>query len=209
MRGYPITLNLEGRTVLVVGLGRVGKRKVQALREAGARVVGVDPVAESLDLEGLYGIDILSESYRAQQLHGVSLVIAAAPADVNRQVVADARERGLWVCSASDPDAGDFTVPAVWRSGPLVLSVSTSGASPALARLLRDQAAAALGPAAVGLAEVLAELRPLVLARLADPLARRRVFEHWADPRWRALWTQQGPEAVRRALVELIEQEQF
>jgi hypothetical protein len=57
-----------------------------------------------------------------------------------------------------------------------------------------------LGPAAGGFAALLAELRPLVLARLADPDARRRVLTSWADPRWLDLWQSDGPEAVRTAL---------
>lgn len=207
MRGYSINLNLNGRTVLVVGLGRVGRRKARTLREAGARVIGVDPAAGSLDPDAVSGIELVAESYSSQHLQGVCLVIAAGPAEINRQVVADARRMGVWVCSSSEPEEGDFTVPAVWTSGPLVVAVSTSGASPALARVLRDQAAAALGPAAAGLTELLAELRPLVLERLADPLARRRVFEKWAEPRWLSLWTEQGPDAVRQALERLIEAE--
>jgi siroheme synthase-like protein len=134
-------------------------------------------------------------------------VIAAGPEEVNRKVVEDARRLGAWVSSASDPEAGDFTLPAVWRSGPLLLTVSTSGASPALARALRDRLAEALGPAPAGLAEILAELRPLVLERVADPSARRRIFRDWAHPRWLSLWLEQGPDAVRQALRQRIEDE--
>ena len=88
-------------------------------------------------------------------------------------------------------------MPAVWREGGLTLTVATAGASPALAAALRDRAAAALGPAAAGLAATLAELRPVVLARLADPEARRRVLADWADPRWLDLFAAGGPDAVR------------
>jgi siroheme synthase-like protein len=208
MSAYPIELNLKGRTVLVVGLGPVGRRKAAALASMGAHVIGVDPTGRDLDPKLITGIEVLSEPYSLEQLEGVSLVIAAGPPEVNHQVVADARKYGVWVCSTSDPEEGDFTVPAVWRSGPLVLTVSTSGASPALAAALRDQAAAALGPAAAGLAALLTELRPLVLKRLPDPEARRRVFSEWANPHWRSLWEEQGPDAVRQALRQRIETEQ-
>ncbi len=207
MSTYPIELKLTGRTVLVVGLGPVGRRKAEALGATGARVVGVDPAAGSLDRSLGRGIEVLSEPYRAELLHGVSLAVAAGPPEVNHQVVADARRAGVWVCSTSDPDAGDFTIPAVWKSGPLTLTVSTSGASPALAAALRDQAAAALGPAAAGLTALVAELRPIVLERLSNPLARRRVMREWAHPRWLSLWIDQGPDAVRQALWQRIEDE--
>jgi siroheme synthase (precorrin-2 oxidase/ferrochelatase) len=82
----------------------------------------------------------------------------------------------------------------------LTLTVSTSGASPALATALRDRAARALGPSAGSLAAILAELRPEVLARVADPVARRRMLAEAADPRWLDLHETEGAEATRRAL---------
>jgi siroheme synthase-like protein len=215
MPSYPIELDLRGRTVLVVGWGAVGRRKAAALAEAGARVIGVDPAVESMTPgTGAGIIEMRAEPYCAAHLKGVSLAFAAATAAVNRRVVADARRRRIWVCSATDPGAGDFTVPAVWREGPLTLTVATGGASPALAVALRDRAVQALGPAAAGLAALLAELRGTVRTRLATapPAARRRLLASWADPRWLELWTRTGPEAVRQALVrtldEAVEQQQ-
>ncbi len=203
MTGYPLELDLNGRTALVVGLGAVGLRKASGLRAAGARVVGVDPAAVPARLPP--EIEVLAEPYEAAHLRGVSLAFAAATPEVNRLVVLDARAAGVWVNSASMPESGDFLVPALWRDGPLTLSVSTSGASPALAALLRDRAAAALGPAAAGLATLLAELRPLAMARVADPSARRKLLADWADPLMLDLWDAEGPEAVRRRLLEMFE----
>jgi precorrin-2 dehydrogenase / sirohydrochlorin ferrochelatase len=213
MPSYPIELDLGGRTALVVGLGSVGWRKAAGLAAAGARVVGVDPdpdpepepASTAVAAAARERIEVRAEPYDAAHLEGVSLAFAAATAAVNRRVVADARRAGVWVCSASEPGAGDFTVPAVWRDGPLTLTVATAGASPALAVALRDRAARALGPAAAGLAGLLAELRPEVLARLGDPAARHRLLADWADPRWLDLWQADGPEAVRRALVQALD----
>lgn len=203
MAGYPIELDLHGMTALVVGLGPVGRRKVAGLVEAGARVVGVDPNATPGG--ALAGVEVRAEPYAPAHLDGVRLAWAAATVEVNRRVVADAKRAGIWVGSASDPRAGDVSIPAVWRDGPLTLTVSTSGASPALAAALRDRAAEALGPAAAGFAALLAELRPRVLALRDDPEARRRVLADWADPRWLVLWQSQGPEEVRRQLIEQME----
>jgi len=207
MTGYPIELDLRGRAVLVVGLGAVGRRKAAGLAAAGARVIGVDPAAGVVDTLGAdIPIEVRAEPYAAAHLDGACLAFASATAAVNRRVVADAKRAGVWVCSASDPGAGDFNVPSVWREGPLTLTVATGGASPALARALRDRAVRALGPAAAGLAALLATLRPEVLARLgASPEARRRVLADWADPRWLDLWLSDGPEAVRRALVRALD----
>jgi precorrin-2 dehydrogenase / sirohydrochlorin ferrochelatase len=212
MPGYPIELDLRGRSVLVVGLGRVGCRKAAGLLTAGARVVGVDPkAADGQHLATIpEGVDVRAEPYRAGHLRGVCLAFAAGPPEVNRQVVADAARAGIWVNPAGngegeDPHAWTFTVPAVWRDGGVSLTVSTAGASPALASALRDRAAAALGPAAAGLAATLAELRPEVLARVPDPEARRRILADWADPRWLALFEVGGAEAVRAEVRHVLE----
>src|SRR5262249_37370247 len=131
-----------------------------------------------------------------------SLVFAAATEAVNREVVRDARAAGVWVNSASEPSAGDFMLPAAWRDGPLLVTVSTTGSSPALAAALRDRAAAALGPAA-GCVALLADLRRAVLARLPDdPTTRRRILTGWADPHWLDRYASEGPEAVRDALLK-------
>lgn len=194
---YSIELDLAGKTALVVGLGPVGRRKAASLVEAGARVVGVDPAGVAPPLPG---VETHARPYRAEDLEGVALACAAGPPEVNRRVVADARAAGVWVNSASEPAAGDFLVPAVWRDGPVKVAVSTSGAGPALAAALRDRAARSLGAGAARLAELTAELRPEVLAGVADPEGRRRIFAEWADLRWLDRIEADGLDAVREAL---------
>ena len=202
--GYLIDLDLHGRPVVVIGLGAVGRRKIDGLIAAGAKVLGVDPAAGERDLPP-GNLAIVAEPYDARHWQGRVLAIAAATPQVNQRVVHDAHQAGIWVCSASDPDAGDFTVPAVWRDGPVTLAVSTHGSSPALAATLRDRAAAAFGPAAGGLSQLLAELRPQVLARISDPSMRQKLLPGWAQPCWLDLWTAVGKEAVRRALQQALE----
>lgn len=204
MRGYPVELDLQGRTALVVGLGRVGQRKAAGLLAAGAHVIGVDPQisGDSAPLE----IEVYSEPYHREHLSGVSLAIAAATREVNRQVVNDARACGIWVCSASEPTEGDFTVPAIWRDGLLTLTISTTGTSPALAATIRDHAANAIRSSAPGLLKLLAELRPQVLAQVMNQELRRQIFTEWADPCWLALWDQKGPDTVRSELLLRLEQ---
>ena len=197
--GYPIQLDVRGLVAVVVGLGAVGKRKALALIEAGARVRGVDPLGANDWADGLL-IDLRTESYQADHLTGATLVIAAAHPEVNRRVVADARERNILVNSASDPESGQFTIPAVWRSGPITLTVATGGASPALAATLRDRAAAALGPSPGILARLLIDLRAEVIAQIRDPHARRLALRTVADPAWLDRLTRDGEAATRVAL---------
>lgn len=193
---YPIALELAGRPVLVVGLGGVGRRKAAGLVEAGARVLAIDPAGG----EAPEGVTLRAEPYRAEHLSGISLAFAAAPPEVNRRVVADARAAGIWVNAASEPEAGDFRVPAVWRSGPILLGITTSGASPALAASLRDRAAEALGPAPALLAEALLAVRAEVRTREPDPVRRRLLFSGFDDPRWLVVAESGDAEALDRAL---------
>ncbi len=124
MPGYPIELDLRGRRVLVVGLGKVGTRKASGLVEAGAHVLGIDPRHEV----AVPGVEHRPEPFRPEHLEGMSLAFAAATLEVNHEVVESARRMGIWVNAASEPEQGDFLVPACWRSGPVTLAVSTGGA---------------------------------------------------------------------------------
>lgn len=138
---YPVFLDLNDRLVVVVGAGPVGGRKVAGLLAAGAKVRVV-----CLERAPIPGVEWLTEPYRPEHLDGACLVFAAANAQVNAQVVADARARGIWVCDAADGSNGDFHTPAVHRRGPLVIAVGTSGRAPAVAVALRDHLAAQIGP---------------------------------------------------------------
>jgi precorrin-2 dehydrogenase / sirohydrochlorin ferrochelatase len=202
MAGYPITLELEGRRVAVIGLGRVGRRRAEGLLDAGAHVIGVDPVHPGDHLAS--AIDYRAEVYHICHLQGILLIFAAATPEVNGKIVKDAKSMGVLVDSATNADIADFTIPAIWRNGGVLLAVSTNGASPAFSGILRDRAASAIGEAAAGLAEVFGELRPIVLARVTDPEARRRIFSDWGDPRWVDAFLSGGAEGVRTELERML-----
>lgn len=189
-------LDLDGRIVVVVGGGAVGRRKAAACRAAGAVVRLVDPLPRPGELTDP-GVEWLAEPYRAGHLDGAWLVFAAAPADVNAAVVADATARRVWVCDVADPGRGGVVLPAVGRAGRVTVAVGTGGASPRLAALLRDEIVIGLDPAYPAWADLLAELRPAVRAAIHDPAERRRVLADLADPRWLEQIRRDGTEAVR------------
>jgi siroheme synthase-like protein len=173
---YAVHLDVAGRDCLVVGGGRIALEKADGLLAAGAHVTVVAPtiVAELAEQD----VTCVNGFYRASDLDGRFLVIAAtADPDVNRRVSADAEARGL-LCNVADvPELCNFILPAIHRAGPITIAVSTSGASPALAKRLRDRFAAQVDEETVALAERLRELRPSVKEAYPTYDERREVFE--------------------------------
>jgi precorrin-2 dehydrogenase/sirohydrochlorin ferrochelatase len=163
--GYPVVLLLSGRKCLVVGGGPVAARRAEGLLEAGARVTLVTGEAgeavRRLDPERSRGQLVLEiRPYEAGEARRYDLVITATGRpEVDRQVIADATDAGVPASGADGASPSTLQLPAVHRDGPLTVAVSTGGASPALARWVRDRLAAAV-PVGVGvLAGLLDEAR--------------------------------------------------
>lgn len=180
MLPYPIFLNIEGARCVVVGAGPVAQRKAQSLLSAGAAVIVVAPEAtervESLAAEGK--LQWLAEAYEPKQLDGARLVFAATDdAGLNQRVAADAHARGALVNVAEPPESGDFAVPATVKRGEICIAVSTGGASPALAKKLREQIEAVVGEECGELARLLGEMRPAVEQQVKAQNKRQRVYE--------------------------------
>lgn len=162
--GYPVVLALTDVAVLVVGAGPVAARKVLGLAAAGALVRVIAPqVSDALDLSLVR--DLHRRSFEPSDLDGVRLVVTATGnAVVDAAVAAAATAAGLWVNAADQPTDCTFILPAVARHDVVSVAVSTNGASPALARRLRDHAAALLTDKVVALAHELAIRRSEVRA---------------------------------------------
>jgi precorrin-2 dehydrogenase/sirohydrochlorin ferrochelatase len=195
----PVLLDLTGRLVVVVGGGGVGRRKARAARAAGApvRLVALQARPPGEDDPGLQW---RQEPYAEACLAGAALVFAAATPAVNALVAADARRLGVWVNSASDPAAGDFLTPAVVRRGRLVVAVSTTGASPAAARHIRERLEAEFDEAYTGWLDLLAEVRAAVLASPADADTRRALLEEAARGPWLERVRDAGVEPARQGV---------
>ena len=149
MKTYPIFAVIENKPCLVVGGGAVGERKVADLMAAGARVTVVSrtltPELAALADQG--EIRYLPEDFTEAQVEGMALVMAATDdPKVNAKVSAAAQARAIWVNVADDPEHCTFIVPAQVRRGELTLAISTGGASPALARQLREELEQHFGP---------------------------------------------------------------
>lgn len=146
---YPALLDLEGRPVLVVGGGQVAARKIAALVEAGAKVRVVAPklAPETREVCEQSGVAVESREFAPKDVAGAWLVVSATDIEkVNRAVADAAEEAGVFVNVVDVQPLCSFIVPASVRRGELILAVSTSGASPAAARRLRQRLEKEFGP---------------------------------------------------------------
>lgn len=149
MKTYPVFALIDHRPVLVVGGGAVGERKVQDLLAAGARVTVVSPkITPTLARLAEQGrIRYREGPFTPEHLEGMVLVMGATDdPEVNARVSTSAQGRGIWVNIADAPELCTFIVPAQVKRGPLSIAISTGGASPALARRLREDLEAFFGP---------------------------------------------------------------
>ena len=138
----PVFLKLEGRSVLLVGGGRLAKSKLPALLAAGA-VVRV--VAPEIDPEiATTAVTIERRGFVPADLDGAWFAIAAATPEVNRDVSRAAEERRVFVNAVDDVASATAYLGGVVRKGGVVVAVSTQGQAPALAGLLREALEAAL-----------------------------------------------------------------
>jgi precorrin-2 dehydrogenase/sirohydrochlorin ferrochelatase len=134
---FPVNLNLHGRPVLVVGGGRIAYRKVEQLLMADAEVTVLSPMF--VDEFHSLPVTLVQREYASGDIDAFRLVITATGnTPVNQQIFDECEAKGIWINSADDPDRCAFTLPAALRRGDLMVTVSTGGASPALASWLRS-----------------------------------------------------------------------
>lgn len=148
MPTLPLNIDMQGKTALVVGGGKVALRKVRALLASGASLLVVAPeiCRELAELAASGAVSVRRGCYVAADLDAAFLAVAATDvAAVNREVATDASERGILVTVADNPLAGDCTFPAVLRRGDLEITVSTGGRCPPLAAEIRDMIAGIVG----------------------------------------------------------------
>lgn len=175
MSYYPVNLRLAGRECLVIGGGAVAERKAEALLAATARVTVLSPALTPRLAALAAAGDVVHKPgvYRPGAIGNFFIVICATDdGAVNRLAAAEARTGGALVNVADAPELCDFTVPARVVRGDLVITVSTDGKSPALARRLRQEIEERYGPEYGVYLTLLARLRTEVKERLATAAER-------------------------------------
>jgi precorrin-2 dehydrogenase / sirohydrochlorin ferrochelatase len=177
---YIACLKLSGRRCLVVGGGDVGLEKVEGLLACDGDVVLVSPDAiEPLRrLADESSIRWEPREYRPEDLEGTFMAIAATgDSDVNIGVYEDAERRAMLVNVVDVPPLCNFILPAIIRTGPLAIAISTAGASPALAKRIRDEIADEYGEPYARLAILLNDVRGWAKGSLPTYQDRKAFFE--------------------------------
>jgi precorrin-2 dehydrogenase/sirohydrochlorin ferrochelatase len=196
---YPICLDLSGKSCLVIGGGEVAERKIVTLLKSGARVRVVSPEVTGgiRRLVETKSVALTERKYQAGDLEGNFLVISATDDSAANAAIAEEADRKNILLNVVDfPAECNFIVPASLVRGGLMISVSTSGKSPALARKIRRRIQQEYGPEYGPLLDILGACREKILQRVPDIETRKQIFERLTETI--------TPETIRDANIERI-----
>jgi precorrin-2 dehydrogenase/sirohydrochlorin ferrochelatase len=184
MKYYPAYLDLRERPCVVIGGGAIAERKTLSLIEAGAGVTVVSPslTPKLLDLSASGKISHLKKNFEEQDIIGAFLAIAATDSpDVNSAAARACKKNHVLVNVAVPPEESSFIVPSVIERGELLIAVSTSGASPALSKKIRQELEKRYGPEYELLLRHLTSIRKKVREKIADENERRKIYQSIVD----------------------------
>ncbi len=183
MKYYPVFLDIKGKDCLVVGGGNVGARKAVTLEKCGAKVTVIsDRFSSGFDDLKRTGICFKKKEYEKEDVKGMFLVFAATNnADLNQQIKIDASRLNI-ICNLADaPDNSDFLLPSIVDRGDLILAVSTSGSSPAMAKRIRQDLENQFGPEYAPLLGLMGNVRKKLLSSGHAPDEHKEIFNTLID----------------------------
>ena len=162
---YPTFFNLQGKRGMVVGGGEVALRKVKMLLDGGAKVTVISPRPhpEIVKLSKKKAIHLIQRDYEAGDLKDAVIAMVCTDKEkVNRKVADEAKKAGVLVNVADHSEPSDFIIPSFLRRGNLIVAVSTSGVSPALARKIRTKLEKSFGEEYATLLSIIGEVRSTI-----------------------------------------------
>lgn len=188
---FPVFVKLKDQDCLVVGAGEIAARKIELLARAGAKITviakKISPAVSSL--EAAHPLNLLQKSFIPTDLRGFRLVVSATDSKETNQLVAKvAEEQNILVNVVDNPDLCSFIFPAIIDRSPIIAAVSSGGAAPVLARLLRAKIESIIPPAYGRLAHLAEKFRIDVKKHIKEP-AQRRIF-------WENIFQGSVPELV-------------
>lgn len=205
---YPLMIDLTDQPCLVVGAGDVATRKIESLLAAGAHVTVISPHASERVRKWAEDGRLVwrKEEFVDQDVSPFVLTVAGTdnPA-VNLAVYEAVKASHGWINIVDRPDLCNFIVPSVVQRGKLVIAVSTSGASPGLARRIKGKIEQMIGQEYEGYVDFLADMRRRVLEEIPEPHVRRQIFQRLLDESYVEADEQQRMEMAERLLTDARE----
>ncbi|MBI4436192.1 MAG: bifunctional precorrin-2 dehydrogenase/sirohydrochlorin ferrochelatase [Candidatus Omnitrophica bacterium] len=177
---YPVNLDVREKRCLVVGGGEVAYRKVKGLLRAGALLTVVAPqLGEKLKRLGKAGrIRVLQVRFKERHLKNHFLIIVATDDPTTNSFIGKlCQKKNLLVNVVDQPEDCTFTVPSLFKRGPLTIAISTNGSSPALSKKIRKDLEKKYGKEFGEFLDLMAEMRKEVIRRIPSSRNRKRRFE--------------------------------
>ncbi len=175
---FPLFLQLKDKNCLVVGAGEVAARKIDLLARTGANITvvakTVSPAVQEFEKNGV--VTLIRKAFSEGDLPRMSMAVSATDnLETNTHVAASARQNGILINVVDNPQLCDFIFPSIVDRSPIVIAISSGGASPVLARLLRSKLESSIAPAFGRLAQLAEKFRSQIKRRI-EHLPQRRIF---------------------------------
>jgi precorrin-2 dehydrogenase/sirohydrochlorin ferrochelatase len=180
MKYYPVNLDIRNRKCLVVGGGTVGTRKVMTLLNCGAKVtvVSIDVAEKLQELSDSDIIKLEKRSFQISDLNEMFLVMGATDdKEINREIHSEAERLGVLCNIADRPEDCNFILPAIVNRDDLIITISTSGKSPAFAKKIRKDLEKVFGNEYAEFLKLMGNIRNKLLSEDHEPEAHKHLFE--------------------------------
>ena len=187
MESYPAMLNLKNTMAIVVGGGQIAYRKIMGLLQAGACVTVISPEIHA-EIEKLLAekqITWRKKVFEASDLDSAWIIIAATNHQHINEDVALAAQPHQLINIVDNPERSNFHVPAKLTRGNLTISVATGGASPILAKVIRDELAVIYDDSYAGYLEFLAVSRERIKQTFLDWKTKRQLLKDITEKPYR------------------------
>lgn len=201
---YPALINLKGKKCIVVGGGNVAQRKIISLLRSGAIVKVISPeltdVLKEYKTKGK--ITHIKRKYRKGDLEGAFMVIAATSnLELNRSIAEDAK---CLVNVVDVPEISNFIVPSAFKRGYLTIAVSTSGASPAIARFIRKELQNLYGKDFERFLNFLMQKRSEILKKVSDKRKREAILKNFAKKEIIKILREEGFDVAKNKIISEV-----
>ena len=181
---FPIMVDLSDKKIVVAGGGHVAYHKIQHLLKYHVHVHVVSPTFHHkiVELANEKKVTLIQKSIEYEDYKDAFFVIAATNSKIVNDQIANSAKPHQLVVNTTDPQKGNCTIPASFNRGKLVIGVSTGGASPTLAKQIKNQIAEQYDERYESYLEFLFEIREIIKQHISDPQEKRKWLKKAVDP---------------------------